>query len=149
MSRNIIISPLGQEALREFFMNLDRPEIYERVVSMIDKDTGELDQRKHKTVKPLLMELSHETEVDMQINDNGYRQMTQTDFRRVASLIDSSKTDRLFNILCGGFNIPEVAKDCGVSRQAMHEQYVNFLSYAYALNKTSRWLRDLRTQYLD
>ena len=145
MSQILKVTDIRQKALKQFFMHLKKQSLYELLQSKIDSKTQNLDHHKHKFVKNILTLLSDKEEVIISINDNGYRTMSPSDFHKIASLIDSPKSERLFNIFCGGFNIPEVATDCGISRQALHEQYINFLNYAYAYNKTSRWLRSLPT----
>lgn len=148
MSQILKITNIGQETLEQFFSHLGKHGFFERLQMQINPETQELNQRKHQAIKNILTLLSDKTEIEIGINENGYRTMSPQDFRKIASIVESPKSERLFNIFCGGFNIPEVASECGVSRQALHEQYVNFLQYAYAYNKTSRWLRDLPKESL-
>ena len=145
MSQILKITDIGQETLKQFFFHVEKQHFYERVQKQINAETQELNHRKHRFIKNILTLLSEKTEIQIGINANGYRTMSSSDFNKIASIVESPKSERLFSIFCGGFNIPEVASDCGISRQALHEQYINFLSYAYAYNKTSRWLRDLHT----
>lgn len=147
MSQILKITNIGQETLKQFFSHLGKHGFFERLQMQINPETQELNQQKHQSIKNILTLLSEIKEIEIAINENGYRTMSPPDFYKISSIIESPKTERLFKILCGGFNIPEVANEHGVSRQALHEQYINFLNYAYAFNKTSRWLRDLPTPF--